>query len=473
MVPATQIKSTFPVLKNPANHHKAVGYTLEQWPYAFTNTFPERVPGDLTSATTCPPRAGSSGTACWPTSSPATRAPGWTTRTTTGRRCCSSPAARTTSCRPDPAVERQALQVGHGHRDQGVRGLPHLLPAQEAGKRSPTTCWTGPWPTPARSSSRSRVSDLRLTHIGGPTVLVEVGGLADPVRSRPSTPGPELLLRLGVGVAEARRARRVAGGRHRARSTWSSSPTTTTPTTSTTPAGRCSATADVVVTTSSGAKRLGGDDARARPLGRHPARAPGPTDHRDRGHAVPPRSSAQPADRRPRDRLRACAGRASSTACCGSRGDTVLYPGVREVAGRLEVDIALLHVGCVRFGITGPLKYTMTIDEAAELCRSVQPSRRDPRALRGLVALHRGPLDDRGAPRTAAGRRARAVPVAPDRRAGFCVEIGCWGDRFLRRNAQAVARPTWGRPRRGRTPRRRSTCTCGAAARSRPAARRA
>jgi pimeloyl-ACP methyl ester carboxylesterase len=43
VVPATQIKSTFPVLKNPANHHKAVGYSLEQWTYAFTNTFtPER-----------------------------------------------------------------------------------------------------------------------------------------------------------------------------------------------------------------------------------------------------------------------------------------------------------------------------------------------------------------------------------------------------------------------------------------------
>jgi pimeloyl-ACP methyl ester carboxylesterase len=39
VVPATQVKATFPVLKNPANHHKAVGYTLEQWTYAFTNTF--------------------------------------------------------------------------------------------------------------------------------------------------------------------------------------------------------------------------------------------------------------------------------------------------------------------------------------------------------------------------------------------------------------------------------------------------
>jgi pimeloyl-ACP methyl ester carboxylesterase len=38
-IPLSQIKSTFPVLKNPANRHKAVGFTLDQWKYAFTNTF--------------------------------------------------------------------------------------------------------------------------------------------------------------------------------------------------------------------------------------------------------------------------------------------------------------------------------------------------------------------------------------------------------------------------------------------------
>jgi pimeloyl-ACP methyl ester carboxylesterase len=38
-VPLSQIKATFPVLKNPANRHRAVGLTHEQWRYAFTNTF--------------------------------------------------------------------------------------------------------------------------------------------------------------------------------------------------------------------------------------------------------------------------------------------------------------------------------------------------------------------------------------------------------------------------------------------------
>jgi pimeloyl-ACP methyl ester carboxylesterase len=40
-IPLSQIKASFPVLKNPANRHKAVGLTPEQWHYVFTNTFSE------------------------------------------------------------------------------------------------------------------------------------------------------------------------------------------------------------------------------------------------------------------------------------------------------------------------------------------------------------------------------------------------------------------------------------------------
>jgi pimeloyl-ACP methyl ester carboxylesterase len=40
-VPLSQVKASFPVLKNPANRHKAVGLTFEQWNYAFTNGFAE------------------------------------------------------------------------------------------------------------------------------------------------------------------------------------------------------------------------------------------------------------------------------------------------------------------------------------------------------------------------------------------------------------------------------------------------
>jgi pimeloyl-ACP methyl ester carboxylesterase len=40
-VPLSQVRATFPVLRNPANRHRAVGLTPEQWRYAFTNTFTE------------------------------------------------------------------------------------------------------------------------------------------------------------------------------------------------------------------------------------------------------------------------------------------------------------------------------------------------------------------------------------------------------------------------------------------------
>lgn len=46
-VPLTQLKSTFPVFKNPANRHRAVGLDFDHWRYAFTNTFPEEQAKEL------------------------------------------------------------------------------------------------------------------------------------------------------------------------------------------------------------------------------------------------------------------------------------------------------------------------------------------------------------------------------------------------------------------------------------------
>jgi L-ascorbate metabolism protein UlaG (beta-lactamase superfamily) len=54
-------------------------------------------------------------------------------------------------------------------------------------------------------------------------------------------------------------------------------------------------------------------------------------------------------------------------------GDTVLHDGVRQVADRLDVDIALLHLGGVRFPISGPVHYTMTAAQAVELCGQLRP----------------------------------------------------------------------------------------------------
>jgi hypothetical protein len=52
VVPLSQLRATFPVLKNISNRHGAAGFTHEQWQSAFTNTFSEESRGRCSSATT-------------------------------------------------------------------------------------------------------------------------------------------------------------------------------------------------------------------------------------------------------------------------------------------------------------------------------------------------------------------------------------------------------------------------------------
>ena len=58
----------------------------------------------------------------------------------------------------------------------------------------------------------------------------------------------------------------------------------------------------------------------------------------------------------------------------------MLYDGVREVAERVPVDAALVHLGGVQFPVTGPLRYTMTARDAIELASLVRP--------RTLIPIH-------------------------------------------------------------------------------------
>jgi L-ascorbate metabolism protein UlaG (beta-lactamase superfamily) len=55
-------------------------------------------------------------------------------------------------------------------------------------------------------------------------------------------------------------------------------------------------------------------------------------------------------------------------------GDTVLYDGVRSVAERVDVGTAIVHLGSVHFPITGPIRYTMTAKDAVELCQLLRPT---------------------------------------------------------------------------------------------------
>ena len=56
-------------------------------------------------------------------------------------------------------------------------------------------------------------------------------------------------------------------------------------------------------------------------------------------------------------------------------GDTVLYGGLREVAKRLKVGTMLMHLGAVRFRyLSGWFRYTMDAKEAVELLALVKPT---------------------------------------------------------------------------------------------------
>ena len=52
-------------------------------------------------------------------------------------------------------------------------------------------------------------------------------------------------------------------------------------------------------------------------------------------------------------------------------GDTVWFAGVPEVGHRFEVGTALLHLGGVRFPITGPVRYTMNAAEGVRTVREL------------------------------------------------------------------------------------------------------
>jgi L-ascorbate metabolism protein UlaG (beta-lactamase superfamily) len=87
-------------------------------------------------------------------------------------------------------------------------------------------------------------------------------------------------------------------------------------------------------------------------------------------------------------------------------GDTVLYADVRTVPERLEVGTAVVHLGEVRFPITGPLRYTMNARQAVDLLVGA--------GAHTIVPVHydgwshfRQPVDD--------ARRALAAAVEPVR----------------------------------------------------------
>ena len=140
-VPLSQIRSSFPVLKNPANRHKAVGFTFEQWRYVFTNTFSEEEARRLYERYHIPASGRRLLGQC------AREHPSGARRHARGLQEPQPGAAalhlwrRGSPHAPvDPALQREALQGGgHDHRGRRVRGprAPHALADRLGGGRRP------------------------------------------------------------------------------------------------------------------------------------------------------------------------------------------------------------------------------------------------------------------------------------------------------------------------------------------------
>jgi L-ascorbate metabolism protein UlaG (beta-lactamase superfamily) len=214
------------------------------------------------------------------------------------------------------------------------------------------------------------MTDIRITHIGGPTALIEIDGwrlLTDPTFD---PPGRRYFFGWGT------MSRKLAGP--------------TIPATALgpidavllshdhhddnlDPAGRALLpSAGTVITTAAGARRLGGNAQGLAPWASTTLR------QEDR---VPIEITATPCRHGP-PLSHAIVGDVVGFALRWEgqehgvlwiSGDTVLYQGVREVPQRLDVGTAIVHLGGVRFPVSGPLRYTMTAEDAAELCGLAKP----------------------------------------------------------------------------------------------------
>jgi L-ascorbate metabolism protein UlaG (beta-lactamase superfamily) len=218
---------------------------------------------------------------------------------------------------------------------------------------------------------------VRVTHIGGPTALIEVGGwrlLTDPTFDPPGRS-----YRFGWGTG----SRKLAGPAIAADALGPIDAVLLTHEhheDNLDAAGRALLpSAQTIVTTVSGAARLEGDVRGLAPWERTQLAGPGrPTIEVT---ATPCRHG--PPLSRPivGDVIGFALGwEGQEHGVLWISGDTVLYHGVREVPRRLSVGTAILHLGGVRFGVTGPVRYTMTAKDAVELSGLLGP--------RTVIPLH-------------------------------------------------------------------------------------
>ena len=216
---------------------------------------------------------------------------------------------------------------------------------------------------------------VRLTHIGGPTVLIEVGGwrlLTDPTFDRPGRrysfgwgASSRKLVGPAIPVEEVGEIDAILLSHDHHGDNLDTAGRTLLP------------LAGAVVTTAPGAARLGEGARGLEPWQVTRLDAPGrPTIEVT---ATPCRHGPPHAHFIIGDAIGfALRWEGQQDGALWISGDTVLYDGVREVANRVKVHTAVLHLGAVRFPITGPLRYTMTAQDAVELCRVIRPHRAIP-----------------------------------------------------------------------------------------------
>ena len=214
------------------------------------------------------------------------------------------------------------------------------------------------------------MTEVRITHIGGPTVLLEFGGwrlLNDPTFDPPGERwnfGWGALSQKLTGPAVASGALGhidavlLSHDQHGDNLDH---------------AGRALLPeADTVVTTAPGARRLGGNAVGLTPWETTTLTAP------DR---MPVTITATPARHGPPGSLPIVGTvvgfllhwDGQQHGALWISGDTVLFEGTRELARRGDVGTAVVHLGGVRFPITGPLRYTMTAEEAVQACELLKP----------------------------------------------------------------------------------------------------
>jgi L-ascorbate metabolism protein UlaG (beta-lactamase superfamily) len=210
---------------------------------------------------------------------------------------------------------------------------------------------------------------VRLTHVGGPTVLIEVAGwrlLTDPTFDPPGRDdsfgwgsGSHKVTGPAVAAADLGHIDAVLLSHDQHGDNLDDAGRALLP------------SAGAVVTTVSGAARLGGRARGLRPWGTTELSAPGRTTIEVT--ATPARHGPPLSRPSAGDVIGFALRWAGQNAALWISGDTVLFDGVRRVAERLDVDTAVLHLGSVRFPVTGPLCYSMTASEAVELCGLLSP----------------------------------------------------------------------------------------------------